>query len=77
MADAIRQQNWFTVVIEVFIVVVGIFIGLQVDDWSQSRKAETASCFWSRWMKTLNECFLRLTLQSLTIKSGLLGLFAL
>jgi hypothetical protein len=45
MADAIRQQNWFTVVIEVFIVVVGIFIGLQVDDWSQSRKAETASCF--------------------------------
>ena len=39
MADAIRTQNWFTVIIEVLIVVIGIFIGLQVDDWNQTRKA--------------------------------------
>lgn len=38
LADAITAQNWFTVVLEIFIVVVGIFIGLQVDDWNQSRK---------------------------------------
>ena len=38
LADAIREQNWFTVVLEVLIVVVGIFIGLQVDDWNQARK---------------------------------------
>ena len=38
IADAIRQQNWFTVVIEVLVVVVGIFIGLQVDDWNERRK---------------------------------------
>lgn len=37
LADAIRTQNWFTVVLEVAIVVVGIFIGLQVDDWNQRR----------------------------------------
>ncbi len=38
LADAIAEQNWFTVVLEVLIVVVGIFIGLQVDDWSERRK---------------------------------------
>jgi hypothetical protein len=38
MSEAIRKQAWFVVVIEVLVVVVGIFIGLQVDDWNQSRK---------------------------------------
>ncbi len=38
LADAITGQNWFTVVLEIFIVVVGIFIGLQVDDWNEARK---------------------------------------
>lgn len=38
IADAIRQQNWFTVVLEILIVVAGIFIGLQVDDWNNLRK---------------------------------------
>ena len=37
LADAIRQQNWFTVVLEILIVVIGLFIGLQVDDWNQRR----------------------------------------
>jgi hypothetical protein len=41
LADAIRQQNWFTVVLEVLIVVAGIFIGLQVDDWNSLRKDRT------------------------------------
>ncbi len=38
LADAIREQNWFTVVLEVLIVVVGIFVGLQMDDWNERRK---------------------------------------
>jgi len=38
LAEAIRQQNWFTVILEVSIVVVGIFIGLQVDDWNSGRQ---------------------------------------
>ena len=38
LADAIRTQNWFTVVLEILIVVVGIFIGLQVDGWNEQRK---------------------------------------
>ena len=38
LAEALRAQNWFTVVLEVLIVVVGIFIGLQVDGWNEARK---------------------------------------
>ncbi len=38
LAEALREQNWFTVVLEVLIVVVGIFIGLQVDAWNEVRK---------------------------------------
>ena len=39
-AEAIRQQDWFTVALEILVVVIGIFVGLQVDDWNDSRKAE-------------------------------------
>lgn len=38
LADAIRGQNWFTVLIELTVVVVGIFLGLQIDDWNDRRK---------------------------------------
>jgi hypothetical protein len=38
IVKAISSQNWFTVIIEIIVVVVGIFIGLQVDDWSQIRE---------------------------------------
>ena len=38
LADAIRGQNWFTVLIELTVVVVGIFLGLQIDDWNEQRK---------------------------------------
>jgi hypothetical protein len=38
LGDAIAEQNWFIVFIEILVVVVGIFIGLQVDDWNETRK---------------------------------------
>lgn len=38
LSEAITEQNWFIVVIEVLVIVVGIFIGLQVDDWNDTRK---------------------------------------
>lgn len=38
LADAIRQQNWFTVILEILIVVAGIFVALRVDDWNDFRK---------------------------------------
>ena len=42
LAEAIRVQHWFTVVLEILIVVIGIFIGLQVDDWNERRKDRAA-----------------------------------
>lgn len=37
LASAIRRQDWFQVVIEVLIVIVGIFLGLQVQAWYESQ----------------------------------------
>ena len=37
LADAIRGQNWFTAALEILIVVIGIFVGLQVNDWNEVR----------------------------------------
>lgn len=37
LADAFRRQDWFTVLLEVLIVMLGILLGLQVNAWNQSR----------------------------------------
>lgn len=34
----LRSQNWFAVAIDFVIVVVGVFVGLQVQDWNEARK---------------------------------------
>jgi hypothetical protein len=52
LAEAIRKQNWFTVIVEVLIVVVGIFIGLQVDDWNELRKERNLE---RRYLESLAE----------------------
>ena len=38
IALGLRKHDWGMVLIEVLIVVVGILIGLQVDDWNEARK---------------------------------------
>jgi len=35
---ALKGQNWLMVVVEIFVVVIGIFLGLQMDDWNEERK---------------------------------------
>lgn len=42
MASAIKRQDWFQVTIEVLIVVIGIFLGLQLTDWNEGRKESKA-----------------------------------
>lgn len=37
LASAIRRQDWFQVVIEVLIVIIGIFLGLQVQNWYEDQ----------------------------------------
>ncbi len=41
LASAIRRQDWFQVVIEVLIVIVGIFLGLQVQAWYENQGERT------------------------------------
>jgi hypothetical protein len=38
ITSAFRKQDWFTVGIETLIVVFGVFIGLQVNNWNEARK---------------------------------------
>lgn len=40
IATAFRKQDWFTVLIETLIVVFGVFIGLQVNNWNEARSAD-------------------------------------
>ena len=35
----IRDQNWFAVALDFFIVVVGILIAFQITNWNEARKA--------------------------------------
>ena len=37
LSKAVREQNWFAVVLEVCIVIVGVVIGFQVTSWGQDR----------------------------------------
>ena len=34
----VRAQSWFAVLIDFLVVVVGLFIGLQIDTWWENRK---------------------------------------
>jgi len=38
VTENVKNQNWFAVGIDFIIVVVGVFIGLQVQDWNDSRQ---------------------------------------
>ncbi len=37
IAEAIRKMDWVVVTIELLVVIVGIYLGLQVDEWSKER----------------------------------------
>jgi hypothetical protein len=38
VVTALRRQDWLTVCLELLIVVVGIFLGLQANDWAEERE---------------------------------------
>ena len=38
ISENVRSQNWFAVAVEFIIVVAGVFMGLQVQDWNEARK---------------------------------------
>jgi hypothetical protein len=46
LAGALRRQHWFGVFVELFIVVAGILIALQVDNWNEQRKQADEARAW-------------------------------
>ncbi len=42
IASHLKQQHWTGVLIELVIVILGVFIGLQVDNWNQARQNRAA-----------------------------------
>ena len=38
VAEHLRTQNWAAVAIDFVIVVVGVYIGLQANDWKQQKR---------------------------------------
>ncbi|RIJ14751.1 DUF6090 family protein [Henriciella mobilis] len=46
LATSIRKQDWFTVLIETLIVVFGVFIGLQVNNWNGARQDRAAGLYY-------------------------------
>lgn len=64
IARALRQQDWFTVMLEVIIVVGGIFVALQVDQWATERELDRRE---SAYLAALGED-LRAMLDSLEVE---------
>src|SRR5512147_1965408 len=38
VAEHAKAQNWFAVALDFFIVVIGVFIGIEVANWNQARQ---------------------------------------
>src|SRR5215217_9271277 len=38
VAEHAKTQNWFAVTLDFFIVVIGVFIGIEVAGWNQARQ---------------------------------------
>jgi hypothetical protein len=54
LASAIRRQDWFAVAIETLIVVAGVFLGLQVNNWNSARiEREKAAAYVQRIQEDL------------------------
>lgn len=39
LASSVRNQDWFTVLIEIVIVFVGVFISIEVSNWIEYTKS--------------------------------------
>ena len=40
-AEALKQQNWSAVAIEFVLLVLGVFLGIQVANWNETRREHT------------------------------------
>lgn len=48
LAAALRRQDWSTVLVEIMIVVLGVFIGLQVQQWADAKRQVRLEGFYTQ-----------------------------
>lgn len=54
LSNAVRKQEWLTVAIELLIVVLGVFLGLQANNWNEARlEARQSGVFTERLIADL------------------------
>jgi len=64
ISDAFRKQDWFTVAVETLIVVFGVFMGLQVNNWNASKaESRLAADYVKRLTRDLNQDLANLNAQ--------------
>lgn len=61
ITEHVKAQNWFAVVIDFFIVVLGVFIGIQVANWDDTRKDRADEAL---FLEDLHEDIKRVSAQS-------------
>lgn len=54
LRNYVENQNWTAIVIELLVVILGVFIGLQVDNWNQARiEQNTVKSYYHRLIEDL------------------------
>ncbi len=43
LVESFRTQNWFSVIVEIAILVVGVFLGIEVSNWNEARQQDAAA----------------------------------
>ena len=51
--EHVRDQNWTAVGIDFFIVIVGVFVGIQVSDWNEDRETRQRGIEFTERLRTL------------------------
>jgi len=50
----VKEQNWFAIWLDVFIVFLGVFIGLQAENWNEARRSNAeAKTYYARLIEDL------------------------
>lgn len=45
--EHVKSHNWFAVAIDLVVVIVGVFAGLQVQEWNTMRQAQARAAVYS------------------------------
>ncbi|CAN5323738.1 hypothetical protein BH11PSE14_BH11PSE14_05790 [soil metagenome] len=50
--ESLRRRDWASVVVEILVVVVGVFVGLQASNWNEDRETERRAAVFSQRLKS-------------------------